>query len=68
MQLVSTYTVMVWNSICKLLTNSTVTYVCMRMWCDVICSVKMMEEKLRYAAYNCIAIDTDASPTRSYDD
>jgi len=27
-----------------------------------------MEEKLRYAAYNCIAIDTDTSPTRSYDD
>jgi len=31
-------------------------------------SAKVMEEKLRYAAYNCIAIDTDTSPTRSYDD
>jgi len=36
--------------------------------CAVICSAKVMEEKLRYAAYNCIAIDTDTSPTRSYDD
>ena len=35
---------------------------------SVICSAKVMEEKLRYAAYNCIAIDTDTSPTRSYDD
>ena len=25
-------------------------------------SVKIAEEKLRYAAYNCIAIDTDMSP------
>jgi len=34
----------------------------------MIFSVKMMEEKLRYAAYNCMAIDTDTSPTRLYDD
>lgn len=25
-------------------------------------SVKVAEEKLRYAAYNCIAIDTDMNP------
>jgi len=39
-----------------------------RYYVCVICSAKVMEEKLRYAAYNCIAIDTDTSPTRSYDD
>uniref|UniRef100_W5M5A4 HECT domain containing 3 n=1 Tax=Lepisosteus oculatus TaxID=7918 RepID=W5M5A4_LEPOC len=27
-----------------------------------ICSAKVCEEKLRYAAYNCVAIDTDMSP------
>lgn len=26
------------------------------------CSAKVCEEKLRYAAYNCVAIDTDMSP------
>lgn len=25
-------------------------------------SAKVCEEKLRYAAYNCVAIDTDMSP------
>ena len=25
-------------------------------------SAKICEEKIRYAAYNCIAIDTDMSP------
>ena len=36
--------------------------------CVWICSAKAMEDKLRYAAYNCIAIDTDTSPARSDDD
>lgn len=27
-----------------------------------VCSAKVCEEKLRYAAYNCVAIDTDMSP------
>jgi E3 ubiquitin-protein ligase HECTD3 len=33
-------------------------------------SAKVMEEKLRYAAYNCIAIDTDIGPYNNnyYDD
>lgn len=26
------------------------------------CSAEICEEKLRYAAYNCVAIDTDMSP------
>lgn len=26
------------------------------------CSAKVAEEKIRYAAYNCLAIDTDVSP------
>jgi len=34
-----------------------------------MCSAKVMEEKLRYAAYNCIAIDTDTNAMeRSFDD
>ena len=32
------------------------------MWPVSVLSVKMAEEKLRYAAYNCIAIDTDMNP------
>lgn len=28
----------------------------------MFCSAKVCEEKLRYAAYNCVAIDTDMSP------
>lgn len=28
----------------------------------LFCSAKVCEEKLRYAAYNCVAIDTDMSP------
>jgi hypothetical protein len=28
----------------------------------LLCSAKACEEKLRYAAYNCIAIDTDMNP------
>lgn len=33
-------------------------------YCDVCVfrSAKVCEEKLRYAAYNCVAIDTDMSP------
>lgn len=27
-----------------------------------LCSAMVCEEKLRYAAYNCVAIDTDMSP------
>jgi len=34
----------------------------------VICSAKVMEEKLRYAAYNCLAIDMDTSPICYTDD
>ena len=35
------------------------------LWNTIVflnCSAKVAEEKIRYAAYNCLAIDTDVSP------
>ncbi len=37
-------------------------------YCFVIRSAKVCEEKLRYAAYNCVAIDTDMSPWEEWPD
>lgn len=34
----------------------------------LIHSAKVCEEKLRYAAYNCVAIDTDMSPWEEWPD